>query len=1017
MELNPLENMKTQESPATATAVRVTPAEPCPGSLWNVVIIQFQNAFLDKIVQYLLIGLALVLPSLSAASKELYPNLAALLLALPSILMAPTAGWLADRYSKRDVLLWCSMIQTAMLLLGAVALELDMFWASTVVFFFLGLQATVLGPAKGGIVKELVGDRHLTFANSWVNGTGLIAITLGPWFGGFLVKEFYPDNPSSPNEALVAPMAWLVAISMISLVFAWRLPKTPIHGESGPFRWSLLSEHFGNLADLLKQRHLRLPAFGVSFFWYAATLTLLLLLQAAKAVLPGAPESQAQLGGVLLVWVGIGIGLGSALVSLVSVERIELGLIPLGGLCLSVSSAGAALVDMEGWTFRILLLLIGIGSGVFLVPLNAYLQDQLDPAKRGRQLGASALLDSLAMAAAIVTQWVCKFLPVSLGMGVRLQFLLQALLCLLAAIYVVRIIPQNFFRFVLLSIVKIVYRVKVNHIQRIPREGGVLLLSNHVSYIDAFVIAAACDRRVRFIANDQFHRMPFIGWFLKLFDVVPVSPKRAKDAIVTVADTVKQGRAVCLFPEGQLTRTGFTNEIRKGFELMARRSGQPVVPLYMDDLWGSIFSFERGRFLGGKWPHHFAYRVTVLAGEPIPAQEATTEKVRQVWRGLAAEAMQNRGELRPRIEEAVVRSLARHPWKLGWIGRTPMSRGNLLAYSELLARKWTNTLLSHRVGIIAGGKNAVLANLSLRLAGFAPVNINVPDQENLEAALIEHGITTLLVDEMDQAPQCEQLIDLPAAIAEVDNFRLILGIVTTYLTPKALAARKVRQRRMDELPSHEAVGWLRVDGDGQIRYHSMTHRQLLAQSEQLRNVDSCREGDTVCSPHGYANVEGTVLGFWNALLTGAALCASIREADLVVTDRPAWDALQETGVDASKARAVFLCGDQADLLGLEPSAETRVMPCLVPNTMERFVAMSLPHPAIPTKTAEHQDGWKPNALGRLLPGFQVTEGDKQLHIVGPDGATAEIHGIQLDAEEFLVRTNADSNNATHVRHE
>ncbi len=995
----------------------------CPGSLWNVVTIQFQNAFLDKIVQYLLAGLAFVLPAtqISNEQRENYPHLGALLLALPSIFMSPLAGWLADRYSKRDILLWCSVVQLVMLAGTALVLYLDLFWVSTVVFFFLGLQATLLMPAKGGIVKELVGERHLTYANSWINATGLIAITLGPWFGGLLVRKFYPDNPQQPNLAMVTPALLLTGLAAISVICAWRIPRTEMVGGAGKFHRALLWEHFGNLAELLRIRRLRLPAFGVSFFWFAATMLALMLFQGAAVLLPGMKELQSQEAGLLLVWVGVGIAVGSALVSLVSVERIELGLIPIGGLGMAIFSVLAAMpfVELDSWWFRLLLAGIGASSGVFLVPLSAYLQDLVDPATRGRQLGAASLLDSLAMLVAILTQVACSRLLPGIH-GVRLQFLFFGLCCLGAAIYVVRIIPQNFFRFVLLSLVKIIYRVKVNHGQRIPEKGGVLLLANHVSYIDAFVVSAACDRKVRFIANDQFHRMPFIGWFLKMFDVVPVAPTRAKEAIVTLAEELKKGHVVCMFPEGQLTRTGFVNEIRKGFELIAKRSGCPVIPVYMDDLWGSIFSFERGIFLR-KWPNHFAYRVNVLVGEPMPAASVSAAKVRDTFRNLATEAVNERGELRPRVEEAVAKALARHPWKLGWIGRQKATRGHLLAYAQLLARRWTDRVQSQRVGVIAAGENSLLANLALRMAGFTPVNIRLADEDLLEDALKKHQISTLLVDDLEDAPtgvSWLSVLELPKEIAKVDNLLLGLAILLTYVVPKSFHAALVRRRRRDELASQEAVGWL-ADSTLGVRYHSLTHRQLLAQSEQLRSVDSCREGETVCSPHGHACIEGTVLGFWNALLSGATLCASIRHAQVIVTNRLAWKALAETGLEAPLARAIFLCGDVEDLSDLaalpqpaarpsedpyssKPAQQTPLLPCLVPTSMERFVTMSLPHPTIPTSTADHQDGWKPQTLGRLLPGYRMESLPAGgLKLVGPDDSQLELLGAELDSEDFL----------------
>jgi hypothetical protein len=125
--------------------------------------------------------------------------------------------------------------------------------------------------------------------------------------------------------------------------------------------------------------------------------------------------------------------------------------------------------------------------------------------------------------------------------------------------------------------------------------------------------------------------------FLRLFDTVPISSSRAKDAIRTVAQALKDGEVVCLFPEGQLTRLGLVNEIRKGFELMVRQADVPVVPVYQDGLWGSVFSHE-GRGMFKKLPKRLRYPVRIHFGEPIPAREAKTERVREAMLALGSEA-------------------------------------------------------------------------------------------------------------------------------------------------------------------------------------------------------------------------------------------------------------------------------------------------------------------------------------------------------------------------------------------
>jgi acyl-[acyl-carrier-protein]-phospholipid O-acyltransferase/long-chain-fatty-acid--[acyl-carrier-protein] ligase len=193
----------------------------------------------------------------------------------------------------------------------------------------------------------------------------------------------------------------------------------------------------------------------------------------------------------------------------------------------------------------------------------------------------------------------------------------------------------------MLAAVRVIYKVRPFHEEHLPKTGGVLLLANHVSYVDALVIAAACRRPVRFVIWDVLYRVWWMNGFLRLVGTVPISPTRAKDAIRSVATALKEGEVVCLFPEGQITRHGMINELRKGFELMARQGDARVVPVYLDGLYGSIFSFQGGRFFT-KMPHHLRYPVSVRFGAPLGAREASAEAVRHEMLKLGNQALLSR---------------------------------------------------------------------------------------------------------------------------------------------------------------------------------------------------------------------------------------------------------------------------------------------------------------------------------------------------------------------------------------
>lgn len=192
-------------------------------------------------------------------------------------------------------------------------------------------------------------------------------------------------------------------------------------------------------------------------------------------------------------------------------------------------------------------------------------------------------------------------------------------------------------------VVRLVYRIQRVHPERVPAEGGALLLPNHVTFADGFFLSVACQRPVRFVMDETFMARRLIRWFVSIFDTVSIRRDQPREAIRIVIEALKNGDLVCLFPEGQLTRTGTLCELRRGFELIARKAGHPLIPIWCDGSWGSIFSFERGRFFG-KLPYELPVRLTVAFGREIRHQDGDLETVRQGLLVCSAAALDKRFE-------------------------------------------------------------------------------------------------------------------------------------------------------------------------------------------------------------------------------------------------------------------------------------------------------------------------------------------------------------------------------------
>lgn len=611
-------------------------------SFWSLLSVQTQNAFNDKAAQFLLIPLA---GALVVAAKKSGQDVGFLgdhmehvlgaLIVLPFILFAPLSGWLSDRFSKTHVIRATLCMQLVVFALLMVAIMSQHLGLAVLGFFLLSVESVLLSPAKKGIVKELVGHSRLGFASGVLEMSVIMAVCFGQIISGWWYDARRLEGYGI-WEAGSFPMMVVGIAALVSLMVSFGVEKVKPMGKR-PFRMKLLFEHFEQLQELWSDRRMRLSGVGIAFFWGFAGFINLTAIQIGKDLSGGGGVGFGSETSWLMLAASGGIALGGVMGSLICKKRIELGLVPLGGIVMIVGSMALAIGPVERSYLMTWMAISGGGGALLLVPLNAYLQDICPPEKRGRVLAGLNLLDCLAGFLAVAVQFLMSMwkLPYSI------QFGSLALVSLVVTCYSARVLPQHFVRFIALSIFKSIYRVRTMNVERVPETGGVLVTPNHVSYIDAFILSVACPRPIRFLLFDEYFTHPLVGRFVRLFDAVPISPARAKDGMRIAAEALKAGSVVCIFPEGQLTRTGGMNPFMRGFEMIARRAGCPVLPTAMDGVWGSIFSFERNCFLNKK-PYSLQYGVSVNFGEPLAPKQANGESLRRQITQLRSEAFASR---------------------------------------------------------------------------------------------------------------------------------------------------------------------------------------------------------------------------------------------------------------------------------------------------------------------------------------------------------------------------------------
>jgi acyl-[acyl-carrier-protein]-phospholipid O-acyltransferase/long-chain-fatty-acid--[acyl-carrier-protein] ligase len=628
-------------------------------SFWSLMGLQAQNAFNDKALQYTLLPLGIWIAA-GAGWAAYFPHVLSLLILSPFILFAPIAGWASDNFSKTRVIRLTAWMQLTVLFVVMGSFGLKELSLGVICFFFLALQSTILSPAKLGIIKELVGSKRLGFASGVMELFTILAILIGQiaisfWFTGRL------DSSGDGWRAGLFPMLMVTFGAVVTLVMAYSIEVVPAQNKV-LFRWPIIISHFKQLGDLFHARPLRLSALGVAYFWAFGAIVQLISIQIARELYPAGDSYFASSSAWMMLAAGGGIAVGSILAAMINKQHIELGLLPLGGIIMIISALLLTLTQPETAFFYATLAGTGFGASFFFVPVNAFLQDECDPSQRGNTLAGSNLLNCLAMFGAVLLQ----LLLIKLGLSWQQQFLLIGITVCAATCYVMRLLPRAFLKLLTMSTLRAIYRIETIGADRMPEKGGVLLTPNHISYLDALILTAASPRPVRFLMVSHYFKKPLVGKVAKLFDTVPISGTRAKDAIKVAAESVREGNVVCIFPEGELSRSGFMGEFKRGFELIARKADCLVQPVYLDGLWKSIFSAERGKYFW-KMPRAIPFGVRVAFGEARAGQDYRARDIRRELNSLAGEVFARRRESAGKVKEFLLQQSKPGDRALLWV--------------------------------------------------------------------------------------------------------------------------------------------------------------------------------------------------------------------------------------------------------------------------------------------------------------------------------------------------------------
>jgi acyl-[acyl-carrier-protein]-phospholipid O-acyltransferase / long-chain-fatty-acid--[acyl-carrier-protein] ligase len=431
-------------------------------------------------------------------------------------------------------------------------------------------------------------------------------------------------------------------------------------------------------------------------------------------------------------------------------------------------------------------------------------------------------------------------------------------------------------RFFAAALVRCIYRVTALGVEHLP-QGGFLLLPNHITWVDAIVLQIACPRPIRYIIDQEFYHKPLLKPFLRLVRCIPIDTRRSRSAIRAATEKIAEGEVVCLFPEGQLERAGTLLGLRRGYELIAHHANAKVVPVWLDQLWGSIFSFQGGRFFT-KLPKRIPYRVTVAFGKPLSADAADIARVREELLKLGESCFSRRPSLDRHLAEECVRGLKRRPFAtavVDGLDHSLLSRSKLLGAAAALSRLFRKEFPDERIAIVLpASKGSMVANLAVTLAGKVPVDLNftmgrAANESCCQRANLRVAISaTPFMERIKDFPWPGRVLKLDEIMPQIKT-QIFVWWMMSILAPAGLLLRLLQ---IPKGGGHAEATLLFTSGStGQPKGVVLSHRNIVVNVSQFRELLDAKKNDAILASLPFFHSFGSTVTLWYPLIEGVRI--------------------------------------------------------------------------------------------------------------------------------------------------
>jgi acyl-[acyl-carrier-protein]-phospholipid O-acyltransferase/long-chain-fatty-acid--[acyl-carrier-protein] ligase len=849
-------------SPAQSDSRALLPANWRRG-FWSLIVTQFQTGFNDNALKFLVVYIIIGMSFTKAQQDKLVP-LINVIFSVPFILFSMAGGNLADRYSKRSVTIGTKLFELAIMGFFIVGLALRNLPMECAGVFLISTEGALFGPSKYGLLPELLPEPKLSWGNGIIEfGTFLSGIA-GVAVAGFLADAY------RGRETISGVI--LLGCTCFGLMTCLGISRVPAAAPAKVFQWNPLKDLFAQMRTIVKDRVLGWAVLGNTYLFFLAALLQTVIIIYSHDTLRIDDRHTSYLQAAI----AIGIGLGSVAAGYLSAGKIEYGLIPLGAVGMTLFGAWLYLPAHSLLGVGTRLALLGFFGGLFAVPLGALIQHRPRPEQKGGVIAAANLWSWIGI---LLSSPAYYLFARGFHQSARTMFLDGAILTLATTAYSIYLLPDSMLRFVLWLATHTVYRIRVEGRDNIPESGGALFVCNHTSFVDALLLIASTDRSVRFLMFKGIYDLPYVRPFAKMIRAIPISseqrPREMLQSLRDASEAIKKGEVVCIFAEGQITRIGQLLPFRRGMERIMKGVDAPIVPVSLDGVWGSIFSFEGGKFVW-KWPRSIPYPVTVSFGRPMPPTSSTFE-VRKAVEQLQADAYATRKTRMRTLHRSLIQTAHRHPFRFAMADkrRVRMKWSGALLSAIFLARRLRSVWKGQEmIGImLPPSVPGALVNFAAMLAGKIPVNLNytLPDELLASSAAqckIETVITTKpLLDKIPlRVPGKAILLEEAAASPKIGERFAALAL---WFMPGAFIERRLSggHKSMDDL----ATVIFSSGSTGEPKGVMLSHYNIASNIDQVGQTFMLDSNDCLLGVLPFFHSFGFTITLWLPALLGVSV--------------------------------------------------------------------------------------------------------------------------------------------------